>query len=843
MSETFPQNPGNASNQLNNPNVGADGKPQQRAITDTKQIYGIAKSIKDRALQERLNQAAEVASCYNASQPYKQKELERMGQGYRNNFSTNFLGSIIDRVVPQLLEPLKKTDLLVHSALCDYVPDAAKKARKFNEVCTKAIRAWPEWEDFLNGLAQDVALYGNAAPARLSDDWRPVLFRYDETFIPEGTGQHAGKVQVACYAKKILMHEFLDILKDPKIAKKAGYDIEGCVKAANSTVGTNQTSKQYTPNEIEDAIREQSPLGFSYGVDNQTKTVNVFYGLVHDYTGEMDLWMVDQNDGTLLQCVQGLHGKPEDALTLFTMQTGNRKYYGSKGLGRLLANIHKAIERGRNWGMDKQQMSGMPIIQSDDPTGFTAKIRHPFMVLPTGTTVLAEQVQFEWESFLQIDSFMVALAESMAGAFIPPNVDQGASSKTKIEAAQKAERDLAIRQGALTRFATQATELCDMMKRGIFSPLNIREGFRAWQLNQKQKQAGKKLVKRSVWKWLLEAFGSILKGRDLEPEAEASAGDPEAVSAIIELLDFGLTPDEIAELAVSDSADNNADEGAEQDQQTLQYIAANKGINPYVDQEKLAKLEAEMTLGDDTAKELLIPNPDPNLAAEATRQQIMEMSEMLDGNAMPVSGRDNHALHRKALAPQLDGIITAIAQHPSPEMVKTATLATDHYEAHFNADPVLKVHPEQGAAEKRAIQTYRTVIKRAETALQVAAKLQAEHGQPGAPTGQPMVQPDPEQAGREHELQRDTLTAAADVKLRQGDQALRHRELSLKEAQHAHQVEKDAIGLQQKNVDTVASTASDAAHLSLEDRKLEAQKEMAAEAAKAAKEKPAANKE
>lgn len=825
-------NPGNSGSQLNPPMVDGRGQPTQRAITDAKQIYGIAKSIKDRALLQRLKTGALIAKRYNSDHPYPPQDLTRTGQSHRNNFSTNFLGSIIDRVVPQITDPVRKAPLLVHSTLDPDYPEGAKKARKFNEVCTNAIRAWPEWGDLLNGIAQDVVLYGNAAPARLSKDWRPVLFRYDETFIPEGTAQHAAKVQVACYAQKILMHDFLALMKDPEIAKRAGYDIQGCQKAANATVGTNQTSKQYTPIELEDALREQSPLGFSYGVDNQTKTVNVFYGLVHDYSGEVDLWMVDQNDGTKLQCVQGLHDKPEDALTLFTMQTGNRKYYGSKGLGRMLHDISLAIERGRCMGLDKQQMAGLPIIKTGDVTGFQAKFRFPWVLVPAETEALDGTVTFEWESFDQMDQKLVAIAESIAGAFIPPNVEQNASSKTKIEAAQKAERDLAVRQGVLMRFATQATELCDMMKRAIFSPLNIREAFRAWQQNQAKKQEGKKLIKRTVWAWLKEAFGKLIEGKQIEPEAEASAADPEAVSAIIELLDDGLTPDEIAELAISKSLENNAEEGAQQDQQILQYVVANKGVNPYIDQQKLAELEAEKTLGPDLAQELVIPTPDPVIKAEQTRMQLVENGEMLSGTAMPVSGRDNHAMHRATLAPALDGIITNIAQHPSPEMVNAAQLMAQHYQMHLDMDAALKANLAQKQQEEQGLRQYEQIIRRAQTALQVAQKLQAEH--PLAPNGQPAPE-DPEQAGLDHERARDTLVAAGDMKLRQGDQALRARELALKEQQHAHQVQKDSLQLQQHNVGVIANTAKDAAHLSLEEKKLEAQKEIAAEAAKAAK--------
>lgn len=789
---------GKSTSELNSPKVNETGQPTQRAITSAKQAHAIAKAIKDRAMgaKGRIATAATIADAYSAINPFRDYELRRAGQAGSNNFSTNFLGSIIDRVKPQITEPIKKATLLVHGALPDNTQNGAVKARKFNEVTTKTIRGWDGYEDFLDGLAQDVVLFGNSCPARVDEDWRPRLWRYDETFLPEGTGQTAGKVQIAAFTQCILIHDFLDLFKDPKIAKLAGYDIEGCVKAANSMAGSAQSEP--TALQLNDQVRELSTIGYSYSNEGQTKTVDLFHVLVRDYTGEVDLWTVTQTEGIGIRNVQGIHKKMQDCVTLFTMQTGNRKYWGSKGLGRLLTNIHMAIERGRCRAADKAQLDGLPIVQGEtsDMLAAQARVRFPFIHLPAEMKVADTTIQFNYDAFSLMDRQLTGIAESIAGAFIPPNVDNQGSSKTKIEAAQKAEREVAVRKGVLARFARQHTEMADMMKRAIFSPLNIREGKRAHDKNESARKSGLKVVARKVFDWLFMAFG---KPANAVAEADVTVADPEAVGAVIELLVFGLTVDEIAALALATSSETNSEEGAERDNQTLQYIQLNKA-SPHVDQRKAAEMEANIVLGEDRAKQLLRPQPDMNNEAFAIRQQTIEFSEMLDGNPMPVVGDDFHELHRKWLAPQIDALVTSVAQDPQPPLIQAAQLIAQHYLEHIAADQTMQ--PPQKAEEEKVIRQYMAIVEKAAAAAEKAAQEQAQAAaqqpQPGAP-------PNPEQVATERDFERQTLVDTADIQLRQKESEQRDRELALKEQQQAHNAEKDAITLQQKNLEIATS--------------------------------------
>jgi hypothetical protein len=792
-----------ADNQLNSPNLGKDGKPKQRAITNAKQAYGIFKSIRDRALTARIKTAAIIAEAYGGAPPYRTSDLERSGQGWRNNFSTNFLASIIDRVVPQLNEPLTSTPLLAHKALPPDAKEGARKSRKFNEVFTRKVRAWPEWKDHLRGLAQEVCLHGNAVVSRIDDNWRPKVWRYDEVFLPEGTGQHAGKVQFAAFGQTFLMHEFMALFEDQKLAELAGYNIKGCIATANSAAGFKG---EETPLEMQDAMREQSPMGFSYASENQMRTVRAAHILVRDYSGEVDLWTVSQDEGNEIRQSKGHHAEMKDCITLFTMQTGNRKFYGSKGLGRLLTNLHMAIERHRNVTGDKITFSGYPVVKSEDPTNVQLQLRYPFFVAPIEVQILVEKFDVNWEASEGLDQKLVSIAESIAGAFIPPQVDQAGSSKTKIEAAQKAERDIAVRQGVLSRYADQCKDMLDMMCRAMFNADALREGKRVYE-DKKKKQANSVIVVlRAAWRLLKKAFGN--KKLEVEPVLETKLADEEAVAAVCELMDAGLTIEEIALLAVTPSSENNEDEGATKDNETLQYLGLNKA-SPYIDQRRAAEMEAHIILGPARAKDLLIPEDDPNVRDTAIWQQTIETSEMIDGNPIPALATHNHVIHRQALAPNLEGIVEAITtQPPTPELIKGAKLMLQHYAQHLALDTVTP--PEEKKQEEQQIRAMGQTVDKIEAELKKAAEAIIAAGGPeavaggGAAPGTPPAAPE----GGAPADPTTELQVASDIALKTKAVAQKDRELTLQERKQQHAEETKAIELQQENVRIIDAAAA-----------------------------------
>lgn len=780
---------GEHSDAINSPSLDEKGKPTLRAISNEKQAFAIAKGLKEQS-KERNKRNAVILDKYNGEAPFSAAELAAVSQLWRNNFSTNPLANIVDRVKPQFPDAMQRAKTLTNSQLPTLVPDAKKKSKVFQTEITTTIRAWPQYGDFISGLSQEEVLFGGAAPIHLDrNDWRPALFRCDRIFFPEGTGQHASGVQQFMVEQEMLIHEFVDLFyENPEAAKKNGYNIENCIEIANKEIEQSDENSEMAES---DKVRENF-YSASYGA--KQKTITLFHVVVREYTGGVDLWTVDSKEGKLVRKYETLYEDDmAEAVTLFTLQAGNRKYYGSKGLGRLLVNLHISIDRGRNLAQDQVYLSGLVILQADekDKNSINPVVRHPFVILPKSVNIAKEQIQFDATGYLALDQKLNELAEATAGSFIPPNIQNTGNTRTKIEAAQKVEREERVKQGVLQRFNMHASDLVGTMQRKICSPLNLREAYRVWEDRKDKRQGAFMVVTKKVMKLLKRAFSTQQRELQAVEAYESAIADCEAVECIVAMLEKGLSPEEIAMLAIAPTNDNLAQESQENDNNTLAFLQQAAG-NPYIDAKEATRMAGELMAGDDRMERLMIQDEDQTVEAEATRLQITEFHDMMDGEMVPVSPRDNHRIHRKVLYPKLLPIMAAL-DNPgtlTPEILKTAKLCALHAQAHADLDPAAKQNPELGKQEQEQLKKIFNGIEQAE---QMLAQQQAQLGRPDAQNMPPPVPGAPLQAGGpgggivgEGGANIEALTAAGKLAMDMEDRRLRGEEIKLKAEDQRH---------------------------------------------------------
>lgn len=755
---------------LNSPELDPKtGKPTKRAVSSFTQAHSISKNLFRKAVDGRLQTAATVAKKYGGEAPFIYEDLVKTAQTWRNNFSTNPLASVVDRAKPQLTDPIKQTDSLSYSQLPATRENAAEKTRKFRARVTKLIRGWTAWIDFVDSIAQEDYLNGGAIPGWLNqDDWRPKAFRTDEAFMPEGSGQHASKLQMILFREPIQLHDFIKKLEDKEIATAAKYNWDGCIKAANEA-GSHRNMTQESPLAESDAFRE---LGDAGEYDGETKVIWQFHLFVREYDGGVTLWTTAQEGGHGIREYPNIQEKMEDVTTLFTLQTGNERYYGSKGAGRLLTNVHIAIDRLRNLGCDQVYLGGLPILQCDEKLMNTVQptVRHPFILVPTGATIAKESVKFDYKGFEYMDTMLVRNMEAIAGAFIPPKLEQGGGPNTKIEAAQRAERELAVRNGVLGRFFGNFGELISSMQRKIFSPDNLSEGKRIFEENKSKNAKGMKVIPKRIWDWLKKVSG-LLDEKIAAPQETTKLADPEAVEAIVDLLTDGLTIEDITELALSPAGNNIEEQGEKLDGDTISFIEAKiQAGDPYFEQKEMRKMQAETAIGVDRAARILLKEKeDPNIEAVAIRQQTIEFAFMMDGEEMPVAITDHHSIHRKVLLERMTPIMQTMEVSPTPELFEPAKLCFTHFAQHLAMD--LQVPPEQRMKEEEGLMMWQKVL---EGAMKIMEKAQAEAAAKGA-TG-PVPAPLPGQpiqagpggalAGTENDLDRQKLEAETLLKAR-----------------------------------------------------------------------------
>jgi hypothetical protein len=723
---------------VNNPDIDPKTmQPQRRAITDEKQAWEIASTL-EKANKTRNNLNAEIYSAYNGKLPFDRQRLIDANQGWRNNFPTRFMASIVDRVAPELEDAIHSAPFLTSSRLPDMIPGAKDKTDAFRQETTSLLKRWHKFRDFVSLLTKENMLIGYASIGWLDDDWRPSFFRGDEVFFPDGSGQTSHSVPVVAFKKSFLVHEFYDLIKDREAAESAGYNIENCVVAINNASNTDTfyNASMEKARVYEDMAREVN-YGLTY--KNRAKTVNVYIVVAQEFNGKCSLWMVlqDSEDGKLLRRVEDNWDSMQEVICMFTIQTGNGKYYGSLGMGRSLVNIHTALERGRNLAGDQMYLSGLVLLKvaGKDLNSVQFRVMHPFVVIGAESADFAQTgIQFNHEAFVALDAAMQNWAEQISGAYIPRAGSQdGSNDRTATEASIDASREQQVKQGMMDRWWTQFGAMISVVQQKVYSVENIAEAKRLYAQYQAQQQIENGGFPGAITFLKVKAFEFLRAVGDfigIFPTPETGIADAEAVQAIMRLFDKGLNEKEILVLANSPAAEVTLDQTATRNQMTVQYLQSQQQ-NPFIDQRKSTEICTSLALGQEMADQVLVPDTMQQANDnEAGRQQITENIAFMAGHAMPVSPRDKHEVHQKVIEDQTTPVIANLQPDTAtPELLNALKLAVDHHSAHTQSRQIAGEHKQNLKDKIEWAQQAGQKINQTEAAMM---QLAASQGLPAA---------------------------------------------------------------------------------------------------------------
>lgn len=368
-----------------------------------------------------------------------------------------------------------------------------------------------------------------------------------------------------------------------------------------------------------------------------------------------------------------------NCITFFTLQPGNGKFYGSKGLGRILGNMALSQERTRNEIVDQFQLAGLIILKTGvaQAPQLQLKIKTPLMVVSTDGDFIKQPINVDVEKFLALDAYMSRLAEMAAGAYIPDKITTAGdpTAKTATEATIDASRENEAKIAFLARAWGQIANMISTIQR--------------------------RLCKKGT-------------------------SDEVAKQLQKDLKDGGFTDEEIQEIANVPAAEVVQDLSTVQGQQ-IQQVAAKYRGDPSIDQQKLMRYDITAMSTPQLADDIIIPQNDHTIEVEEVRQQLQENEDMSSGASMPVSPRDKHDIHLKVLLSEIQRTAPQIVQKVSSDpnnapMLDNVNAALIHGQAHVDMMKQQGMKPEQ-------LKPYQDAIDMADKMLQEFAKKLAEQAQ------------------------------------------------------------------------------------------------------------------
>lgn len=647
---------------LNDPGINPSTlSRERRAITDALQAANTVRRLEFENRDRNLKNARIMAK-YNSERPHRPGELYAEGLGWKSNFSTKPLASLIDRVSPRFSNALDALKSFTSSALPSDAPRASDKNDAFQNEITKTIRKNPEWRTLIGDVAQENSLFGYTALAWTTKwDWMPKHFRQDSFYIPTGTKQFPDNAQIIVLRETFLPHEMFELIENKEAATTAGWDVPNCVEAINSAIPIQVRSKYSDWARIYEDLARESSVAYSYY--SGAKVVLSYTLLVREVTGKVTQWRIDGRTYKTLFHAEDVFDSMQEAAIFFSFQHGNGTMHGSKGIGREVYNLASVLDRSRNEVVDRLHLSGKVIVQGNerDVNRFRMSVIGGVIYIPSGFTISTQRIDGDVEPFISLDQYIQQLMDQIVGNVSPQNFGDRERVTGK-EVDLMAARQEEAKDIVLTRFLTQFSLLITQMQKRMCS---------------------------------------------------ADVVDKECREMQTRLLKI-MSRQELDRLASTPSADVVRDYSQLEAQQIAMIATENAG-NPLFNQKELQVRKLTAQVSSDFARAVLLPDNDPTEVAEQTRQQKIEIMLMeQSGLPVEVSPRDNAEIHLTYLRQVYEqNFIPALAQSPA-DVLPVASACVKHAEDHIAAQVKLDARQnmtghaafwrEQGIALKRLIE-------------------------------------------------------------------------------------------------------------------------------------------
>jgi hypothetical protein len=279
-------------------------------------------------------------------------------------------------------------------------------------------------------------------------------------------------------------------------------------------------------------------------------------------------------------------------------------------------------------------------------------VQAPLIVVDESFEVVKNEMKVDIEAYQKLDNVLNTIAEIRSGVYMPAQslTDNPSDRRTASEVNYIASIEQVLKDATTRRWWGQIQAMIYMIQKAVCSQENIEA---AVQVKQTQDAS---LVTRILWK-----LSDYFTKNDLTRSLHMLKAKDEAVQFLVDMLNFGASPEQLAELGQCPPQEITTDEVL-QNASSIDMVYQRYAGNPNINQIELIKRDLSSKLGNDSIGNLLLTNQDVGEQAWQTRQQIMESQDLMEGVDLPVAHQDDDLLHLGVMQNMIPGIMQAAQQ-------------------------------------------------------------------------------------------------------------------------------------------------------------------------------------
>lgn len=625
--------------------ISQTGKAPKSRLKDAQAAYGIYRRLLDADLIAS-SQRVKVQAMLDGEAPYNSETLRTLGQSYRSNL--NFLEAQADL----------EYALSAYSDLVNGVPQLAMIKTSFGDDTQRGVYSQiiseefdrvlrKDWDEFFYNqqrLSHEFVAYGVGFAFFEDDtDWRWKVAGLKDFFVPRGVAASDTRFEFCCARRSYYAHELYQYIKDPKVAREVGWDVDETRRAIIEAVPVDTAGVRLDWEEIQVMLKDND-LSLSYARSAEIQTVHYY---IQEFDGTITHAIGLRNGSNLnfLYRKDSRFSTINEALVLFTYGIGtNGTLHSIRGLGYKVYPHIQVTNRLRNAIIDSTLLSTSLMIQPqtmDDLANLTVAYNGPMAIIPPNLNIVDRTQPNLAGNALPIAQELTTVRRNNTGSYAPQSVDSGSGERTATEVNAQLEKEAVLSTQAQNFYYVPWGKL-------------LREQFRRLaRLNWKQDEPGAKIA--LLFHKRLKDRGVPLKALekvyDITPQKAVGYGSAQArLLAFNEFMQMLPLLDETGRANV-----------------IRDRVAVRVGYDQ-VDRYAPSKLVA------------------PRLPIDSKIAEL-ENDSMQSGRSVTVQPNENHAVHLQVHGMDAMRFLQAIDQNAVPEVeaFKYLSLQTPHMSQHMQA--------------------------------------------------------------------------------------------------------------------------------------------------------------
>jgi len=345
------------------------GKPVESRLRDVKSAVGIFTTLLKADEQSSVNRAR-IDSMFDGAAPYSQAQLAASGQGLKTNLNFGEAQRLLDISLSAYVDLYSSLERLVEvKATKGERSETEPKEGIVAEELTNLFRRWPEFHSSYLRLCTQFIKHGvGIAYFDSPEDWKFRVGGFADILIPRQSPASENGIDIAIGRRQYHLHELYHFIKNEKVAKTVGWNVDEVKRVMLDNVKTSgrSYSSGTTYSDYEALQAEIKNNDLYTGIQNPT--VDVLHYWVREMDGSVSHYIsAESSPKDFLYKKVSRYASPEQAYIFFSYGVGsNGTYHSVRGLGQRIFSHVQTSNRLRCQQIDGAMLGSAVMIQPEN---------------------------------------------------------------------------------------------------------------------------------------------------------------------------------------------------------------------------------------------------------------------------------------------------------------------------------------------------------------------------------------------------------------------------------------------------------------------------------------------